>query len=185
MISQTTQDLYIGLDIGRAVLIGGAEDNPARDIRPYDLSPTGQAVLGAPTIQFDGQGAYTNSYFASSVQAFGATGDASQLEIANSSFLKPEQVTSYELGYRGKLGKFIVDMSGYYNQYQDFLANETVIAPFYGDVQLTQTVPGDPNNTPLAIAAIANEDYQIFQTYTNSEEVVNSYGGSVGVSWKF
>ena len=180
----TTQDLYIGLDIGRAVLIGGAEDNPARDIRPYDLSPTGQAVLGAPTIQFDGQGAYTNSYFASSVQAFGATGDASQLEIANSSFLKPEQVTSYELGYRGKLGKFIVDMSGYYNQYQDFLANETVIAPFYGDVQLTQTVPGDPNNTPLAIAAIANEDYQIFQTYTNSEEVVNSYGGSVGVSTK-
>jgi outer membrane receptor protein involved in Fe transport len=180
----TTQDLYIGLDIGRAVLIGGAEDNPARDIRPYDLSPTGQAVLGAPTIQFDGQGAYTNSYFASSVLAFGATGDASQLEIANSSFVKPEQVTSYELGYRGKLGKVIVDMSGYYNQYQDFLANETVIAPFYGDVQLSQTVPGDPNNTPLAIAAIANEDYQIFQTYTNSEEVVNSYGGSVGVSTK-
>ncbi|MBW2937052.1 TonB-dependent receptor [Aureisphaera sp. CAU 1614] len=180
----TTQDLYIGLDVGRAVLVGGAIDNPSRYVDDYDLSTTGQALLGASTIQFDGQGAYTNSYLLSSVQAFGATGDASQLEIANSSFVKPEQVTSFELGYRGKLGKVIVDLSGYYNQYQDFLANETVVAPFYGDVQLTQTVPGDPNNTPLAIAAIANSDFQVYQTYTNSDKDVNSYGGSIGVSTK-
>ncbi|MCB0457702.1 MAG: TonB-dependent receptor [Flavobacteriaceae bacterium] len=181
----TTQDLYIGLDVGRAVLVGGANDNPTRYMDTYDLSPTGQALLGASTIDFDGQGAYTNSYLLSSVQAFAATGDASQLEIANSTFVKPEQVTSYELGYRGKLGKVIVDLSGYYNQYQDFLANETVVAPFYGDVQLSQTVPGDPNNTPLAIAAIANSDFQVYQTYTNSDKEVNSYGGSVGVSTKF
>ena len=177
----TTQDLYIGLDVGRAVLIGGAEDNPARDVRSYGLSTTGQAILGSPTIQFDGQGAYTNSFFASSVTAFGATGDAGALEIANSNFLKPEQVTSFELGYRGKLGKFIVDLSGYYNQYQDFLANETVIAPFYGDVQLSQTLQ---DGTPLAIAAIANGDFQAYQTYTNSDAEVNSYGGSIGVSTK-
>lgn len=176
----TTQDLYIGLDVGRAILVGGATDNPARDVREYSLSPTGQAILGAPMISFDGQGAYTNSYFASSVQAFSATGDATQLEIANSDFVKPEQVTSYELGYRGKLGKVIVDLSGYYNQYQDFLANETVIAPFYGDVQGTQTVPG--TDTPLAVAALANGDFQAYQTYTNSDAEVNSYGAAIGVS---
>jgi iron complex outermembrane recepter protein len=178
----TTQDLYIGLDISRAVLVGGAEDNPARDVREYDLSPTGQAILGTSTLQFDGQGAYTNSFFASSVLAFAETGDASLLEVANSNFVKPEQVTSFELGYRGKLGKFIVDMSGYYNAYKDFLANETVIAPFYGDVQLSQIAPD--GQTPLAIAAIANTDYQVYQTYTNSDAKVNSYGGSVGVSTK-
>ena len=42
----TTQDLYIGLDVGRAVLVGGASDNPARDIRNYDVSLFGEAVFG-------------------------------------------------------------------------------------------------------------------------------------------
>ena len=79
-------------------------------------------------------------------------------------------------------GKFTVDMSGYYNMYQDFLANETVIAPFYGDVQLSQVAPD--GQTPLAVAAIANGDFQAFQTYTNSDAEVNSYGGSIGVSTK-
>ena len=178
----TTQDLYIGLDVGRAILVGGAEDNPARDIRTYDLSPTGQAVLGMNMIQFDGTGAYNNSFFASSVERFSETGDVSQLEIANSNLAKPEQVTSFELGYRGKLGKIIVDASGYYNSYKDFLANETVIAPFYGDVQLTQNLPG--TSTPLALAALSSGDFQAYQTYTNSDADVNSYGGAIGVSAK-
>jgi len=178
----TTQDLYIGLDVGRAILVGGAEDNPARDIRPYGLSPTGQAILGGPSIQFDGTAAYTNSYFASSVTSFAASGDITDLQIANSNLVQPEQVTSFEVGYRGKLNKIIVDLSAYYNSYKDFLANETVIAPFYGDVQLSQTVPGSA--TPLAVAAIANGDFQAYQTYTNSDADVNSYGGAIGVSAK-
>ncbi|NND62529.1 MAG: TonB-dependent receptor [Flavobacteriaceae bacterium] len=178
----TTQDLYIGLDVGRAVLVGGAEDNPMRDIRTYGLSPTGQAILGSETITTDGQGAYTNSFLASSVTAFGESGDVADLVIANSDFVKPEQVTSYELGYRGKLGKVIVDLSGYYNQYQDFLANETVVSPFYGDVQLSQTLTG--TTTPLAVAAIANSDFQAYQTYTNSDAEVNSYGAAIGLSTK-
>jgi len=62
------------------------------------------------------------------------------------------------------------------------LANETVIAPFYGDVQLQQTVPG--TNTPLAVAAIANGDFQPYQTYTNSDADVNSYGAAIQVSTK-
>ncbi|MAX69864.1 MAG: hypothetical protein CMC76_02015 [Flavobacteriaceae bacterium] len=177
----TTQDLYIGLDVGRAILVGGAFDNPERDIRNYDLSVVGSAITGQNNINFDGTGAYNNSFFASSVQDFGATGNPAALEIANSNYAKPEQVSSFELGYRGKINDFIIDASAYYNTYQDFLANETVIAPFYGDVQLTQTTTG---GTPLAVAAIANGDYQVYQTYTNSDETVNSYGAAVQVSTK-
>lgn len=177
----TTQDLFIGLDVGRAILVGGASNNPERDVRNYDLSPTGTAITGQSNIAFNGIGAYTNSFFASSVQAFGASTNPADLEVANSNFVKPEQVTSFEVGYRGKLDKIIIDASAYYNQYQDFLANETVIAPFYGDVALTQTLP---NGTPLAIAAIANGDFQAFQTYTNSDAEVNSYGAAIGVSTK-
>lgn len=178
----TTQDLFIGLDVGRAVLVGGASNNPQRDVRNYDLSPTGTAITGQSSIAFDGQGAYNNSYFASSVQAFAASSNPADLEIANSSYVKPEQVTSIEVGYRGKLEKVVIDASVYYNAYKDFLANETVIAPFYGDVQLTQTIPG--TSTPLAIAAIANDDFQVYQTYTNSDVDVNSYGAAIGVSTK-
>ncbi|TDI81817.1 MAG: TonB-dependent receptor [Bacteroidetes bacterium] len=178
----TTQDLYIGLDVGRAILVGGAPDNPARDIRTYDLSTTGQAILGMQSIIFDGQGAYNNSFFASSVGNFAATGDVTQLKIANSSLVIPEQVTSFEVGYRGRLNRVIVDLSGYYNSYKDFISNETVIAPFYGDVQLTQNIPG--TETPLAIVALGSGDFQVYQTYTNSDADVNSYGGAIGISTK-
>ena len=177
----TTQDLYIGLDVGRAILVGGAPDNPARDVRNYDLSANGTAITGQTNIAFDGTGAYNNSFFANSVSAFAASGNPAVLEIANSNLVKPEQVSSIEVGYRGKLDGIIIDASAYYNQYQDFLANETVIAPFYGDVQLTQTLP---NGTPLAVAAIANGDFQAYQTYTNSDETVNSYGAAIQVSAK-
>jgi outer membrane receptor protein involved in Fe transport len=177
----TTQDLYIGLDVGRAILVGGAPDNPARDIRNYDLSPTGTAITGQTSLEVNGTGAYNNSFFANSVGAFAATGNPAALEVANSNLAQPEQVTSYELGYRGKFSGVIVDASAYYNQYQDFLANETVISPFYGDVGLTQTLP---NGTPLAVAAIANGDFQAYQTYTNADEDVNSYGAAIQVSTK-
>ncbi len=177
----TTQDLYIGLDVGRAILVGGAPDNPARDVRNYDLSANGTAIVGQSNIDFDGTGAYNNSFFANSVGAFSETGNPAALEIANSNLAQPEQVSSFELGYRGKLDGIIVDASAYYNKYQDFLANETVIAPFYGDVQLSQTLPG---GTPLAVAAIANGDFQAYQTYTNSDEEVNSYGAAIQVSTK-
>ena len=58
----TTQDLYIGLDVGRAILVGGAPDNPARDVRNYDLSAFGKAFVGSETIDKDGTGAYNNSF---------------------------------------------------------------------------------------------------------------------------
>jgi len=177
----TTQDLYIGLDVGRAILIGGASDNPARDVRNYGLSATGTTITGQTNLDIDGTGAYNNSFFASSVSAFAASGNPAALEIANSNLAQPEQVSSIEIGYRGKIDAIIIDASAYYNKYEDFLANETVIAPFYGDVQLSQALP---DGTPLAIAAIASGDFQAYQTYTNSDEVVNSYGAAIQVSTK-
>ena len=184
----TTQDLYIGLDVGRAVLIGGAFDNPERYSKQFsvadgNLSPFGAAILGSPTLDLDGTGAYENSFTANSVsQDFSQSGNPADLEIGNSSLATPEQVSSFEIGYRGKEAGIVLDASVYYNIYQDFLSNENVIAPFYGDVELTETIPG--TNTPLAVAAIANGDFQVFQTYTNTEEEVRSYGGAIGLSTK-
>ncbi|WP_132704692.1 TonB-dependent receptor [Winogradskyella wandonensis] len=170
----TTQDLYIGLDVGRAVLIGGAFDNPERYSRDYGVSVDGQNLGNPATITQTGAAAYNNSFLASSVQAFAETGNPANLQIGNSSLATPEQVTSFEVGYRGKVEGFVIDASAYYNQYQDFLANETVIAPLYGTV-------GDNS---LSLAAIANGDFQAYQTYTNSDADINSYGAAVQVSTK-
>ena len=88
--------------------------------------------------------------------------------------MKPEQVSSFEVGYRGKLNKLIVDASVYYNSYKDFISNERVIAPLYG-------VAGDGG---LSLAALQNGDVAVWQTYTNSSVNVNSYGAAIGLSTK-
>jgi len=170
----TTQDLFIGLDTGAYVLVGSAPDNLERYSQPYDISAAGQ-LLGQPaTITQSGGVAYTNSYTAASALAAAATGNPAVLEVANPSIIKPEQVSSAEVGYRGKFKNLIVDFSTYYNKYKDFISQGRVISPFYGTV-------GDEG---LSLAAIANRDYQIYGSYTNAEADVKSYGASIGLSMK-
>ena len=171
----TTQDLFIGLDAGRAILVGSAADNLDRYSRNFAVSGTAQSLYGQPaTITQTGRAAYENSYTASSVQALSATGNPGVLQVSNPDLVKPEQVTSMEVGYRGKIGNVTLDMSAYYNQYSDFISGENVIAPFYGTV-------GDNG---LSVAAIAAGDYQVYQAYTNSPVDVNSFGGSAMLTAK-
>ncbi|TJY38119.1 TonB-dependent receptor [Pontimicrobium aquaticum] len=170
----TTQDLFIGLDAGVGILVGSAPDNLDRYVRDYDISTEGQG-LGTPAmVTQTGAAAYNNSYSAASVQAFAASGNPALLETGNPEVVKPEKVSSLEVGYRGKLDKTIIDLSIYYNKYQDFISGENVVAPLYGTV-------GDNS---LSIAALANGDYVGYQTYTNSEADVDSYGASIGISTK-
>ncbi|WP_375238121.1 TonB-dependent receptor [Aurantibacter sp.] len=162
----TTQDLFIGLDAGRAILVGSAESNLDRYSRDFTAN---DGTVYTQT----GAAAYNNSYSASSVTEFAETGNPAVLEVANPNTVNPEKVTSLEVGYRGKFKKIIVDFGTYYNRYQDFISQEVVIAPFYGSV-----------NDASGIAAIANSDFQAYSTYTNSDVDVNSYGASIGLSTK-
>ena len=62
----STQDLFIGLDTGRSVLVGSAPDNLDRYSRTHPVSAAGQ-ISGQPaTITQTGGAAYTNSYLESS-----------------------------------------------------------------------------------------------------------------------
>ena len=185
----TTQDLFIGLDAGRALLVGSAPNNLDRYSNDFDISVSGQGLLsllsgGQPaptTITQTGTAAYNNSYTASSVGAFAATGDASQLVVANPDVVKPEQVTAIEVGYRGKFNNLIVDFSAYRNSYKDFISTEIVVAPYYGVV-----VEAAPTGLPLPVGAlaIANGDYTAYSAYTNSRAGITSYGASIGLSTK-
>ncbi|MEH6534849.1 MAG: TonB-dependent receptor [Psychroserpens sp.] len=170
----TTQDLFIGLDSGQGFLVGSSPDNLERWSRDLPVSGPGQ-VLGQPaTITQTGAAPYTNSYTGSSLEEFAATGNPAVLTVANPDLVKPEQVTSAEIGYRGKLDGLIVDLSVYYNSYKDFISQERVASPLYGTA-------GDGS---LSVAAIVNGDFQGYSAYTNAEAEVNSFGGSIGLSTK-
>ncbi len=161
----TTQDLFIGLDIGRAILVGSAPSNLDRDIRTFPLSGNGQNITGMNTATIAGRAAYENSFTVSSVQD-------GTFQKANINLVKPEEADVFEVGYRGKIFNFIIDASAYYSQYQNFISNEFVIVPLYGTV-------GDNS---LSIEAVQNGDTEVYQTYTNADVDVNSFGGSIGVS---
>ena len=184
----TTQDQYIGLDAGPAILVGSAPDNLDRYISsPLPNSGTAQ-LLGFPsTVELSGRAAYENSFTAASLFAFGASAaqgspNPALLEIANFEYVKPERVTAYEIGYRAGFGKLALDMSAYYNKYEDFIGNKTVVVPHYGMVNFSDIHPFVQQ--PNALIAIGNGDWQAFQVYTNSAADVKSYGGSIGMTTK-
>ena len=170
----TTQDLFIGLDAGRAILVGSAPDNLDRYSRDFAVSGGGQGLGQPATITQTGAAAYNNSYSAASVMRLGETGNPADLVVSNPDLVQPEKVTSFEVGYRGKVNKLVIDFSTYYNSYKDFISQEVVIAPYYGTV-------GDGS---LSVAAIANDDFQAYSAYTNTDADVNSYGASLGLSMK-
>lgn len=162
----SNQDLFIGLDLGALILIGSSEGNGEKFIRNAVLS-------NGSTTTFNGSLANTNSYSASSAQAFAATGDASLLQVANPNEVTPEQVTSFEVGYRGQLfdKKVTVDVSAYYSTYDDFIATENVVAPLVGSVF-----------DATGIQDLVNGDTRVFRATTNSDTDIESYGIVAGVN---
>ena len=163
----TTQDLYIGLNAGSALLVGAAEDNLDRYVVDVPLSTNGQAIVGSETITMTGRAAYENAFSRATVEAGAPT-------AVNTPLVKPEKVTAMELGYRGQIGKLVIDVSGYYNDYEDFISQKIVLAPKYGTA-------GDG---ALSLLALQNGDFQAFNAYTNSMADITSYGVTAGVEAK-
>ena len=132
----STQDQYIGFNVGSAILLGSAPDNLTRFKETLPIStPTGQFFAGGTSVNITGQNAYDNSYTAASVAALTATGNPALLKKTNLAFVKPEEVKAIELGYRSFIQDMSVDINGYYNVYNNFIGNLNVVAPLYGKAQ--------------------------------------------------
>ncbi|AWA29471.1 hypothetical protein HYN48_04860 [Flavobacterium magnum] len=187
----TTQDQYIGLDLGPFALIGSAPDNLTRYVETRTNSAAGAAIAGnGPVSTLSGVQAYNNSYTIPSVQAFGAAlaanpgdlaGAAALLDVAEIGLVKPERVQAFELGYRAVVKNDLsVDVSTYYNIYNDFLSQARVFTPYYGLVGNDVT---NPENLK-SYQALINGDRRVYQIYTNSKAQVTSLGFGIGVSKK-
>jgi iron complex outermembrane recepter protein len=167
----TIGDQYIKLNAGPIIILGGA---------PVNSKDTKEA------------NAYNNSFTIASVSAFGAafgkevgSGVAFPTAVANNkdkllksdvAYIKPEQVKSYEIGYKTLLNnKLIFDINYYYSQYTDFLINNVVMAPV-SDVLGSD---GKPNYN--AATDILSAKTQLYQLYTNAADKVSIQGVGIGL----
>lgn len=187
----TTQDQYIGFNIGNAVLLGSAPDNLTRFNETFNLSAEGQLYTGNATKVMNGNDAYGNSYIASSVTAFSAMAGtdpvaaAALLKKSRANFVKPEEVKAFELGYRSVFEGTSIDINGYYNIYNNFIGNLNVVSPFYGTAQDNPNIAAGTSDPGVqSIRALQNGEYRAYQLYTNSDVEINSLGFGVGLSRK-
>lgn len=147
--------------------MGGAAANLDRDVRTFPVSAQAQA-LGIPaTSTIVGRAAYENSFSLSSVLAGAPVAKATRQ-------VQAEQIDAVEAGYRGKIGRFVIDISAYYNSYTNFNAGELKAVPLYGTAGEDQ----------LSLLALRNGDFKVYQAYTNTDVPVKSYGFVAGVDTK-
>ncbi len=101
-----------------------------------------------------------------------------KLVKSNVPYIKPELVSSFEIGYKGFFNKNLLFDINYYNsQYQDFLINTVVIR-----TDSPVTLP-DGSINPAAGADIMSGKTQAFQLYTNAADKVSTQGISAGLSY--
>lgn len=188
----STQDQYIGFNVGSAVLLGSAPDNLLRYKETLAVSTAvGQAFAGGTTVVMDGLKAYGNSYTASSVNAFSAlagsdpVAGAALLKKTNVNYVKPEEVKAFEIGYRSFVKDVSVDLNAYYNVYNNFIGNLNVVAPYYGTAQDAPNPAAGPTNPGAqTLHALQNGNYRAYQLYTNTDVEIKSFGFGAGLSKK-
>ncbi|MEO7265053.1 MAG: TonB-dependent receptor [Ferruginibacter sp.] len=136
----STQMQWINLDLLSYKLIGG--NQAFKQIYHFDTNP-----------------AYDRDSLKSGKQVKQSFGE-----------LKPESLTSFELGYRGLQlnDKLLIDIYGYYGQYTDFLARRVVVQNKRGNA----ITPGDADTG------------QIYSIPINATAKVKTYGFGLGLDYK-
>jgi outer membrane receptor protein involved in Fe transport len=196
----STQDQYIGFNVGSAVLIGSAPDNLLKYSETRDVAngtpAIGQVYAGGSTVVMTGENAYLNSYTKASVDQFAAfakanpgntPGAAALLRVTNVNNVKPEEVQAFELGYRSQYEGVNIDLNGYYNIYNNFIGNTVSVAPLYGTASETfdfaQGAPTYVTNPAVqTLHALANGNVRAYQLYTNTDLQIESLGFGIGLS---
>ena len=160
----TTQGQYIDLDVLTARLLGGLPFLAEK----YNVTE--------------------NAFTLESVDRFSrellAGNQAALLELepyTEFSPVKPEQIQSFEVGYKGILGnRLMVDAAYYYNIYDDFIAQFRVRRAA-GPIDLQN--PANPMNQQVAPSLLSGDASNTFQLYTNIDETVKSHGAVLGLDY--
>lgn len=170
----TTQGQYIDLNVLTARLLGGL---------PY-LANKYNVTQSSYTLESVER--FTDALLQAQTpqQQIAAAG---QLEpYQNFDPVKPEQIQSFEIGYKGLIAnKLLIDAAYYYNIYDDFIAQfrvRQINSDFSGDgvIQQGEILPPSAETLPLLLSGTA---LNTFQLYTNVEETVKSQGAVLGFEY--
>ncbi len=140
------------------ILLGGTKANAER----YGVMEGG-AWTNASYNAFRAAGGSLNT----TTGATQGTADPGLLQTATLSYVKPEQLNAYELGYKGLVAsKLLVDLNGYYTTYTNFIGQ--------------QVVAGKSSTTHQGKQVNAGT---LWAPYTNLREDVKTYGVGLGLSY--
>jgi iron complex outermembrane receptor protein len=153
-----TQAQYIFFPVGTNTLLGSAKDNAER----YGVHKGGAWTRASYE-------AYRTSGGFLAADGTPTGGDPNLLVTDDVDYVKPEQLVSYEIGYKGLFTQnFIVDLNVYYSSYSDFIGGDDVAAKFQTTHQGVNFAPGT-----------------IYSPYRNSKEDVTSTGVGLGLTYNF
>lgn len=152
-----TQAQFIYFPSSSGILLGSTEANAAR----YGVHNGGGYT--------DGSYAAYRASGGSLDPTTGATngGNPALLVTADIPYVAPERLHAYELGYKGVFNnKVMIDLNGYYTEYNDFIGAQIVAAKSATSHQ----------GNPLPAGTR-------FSLYNNSVEKVKSYGVGLGMTY--
>lgn len=191
--------------------------NPTTQGQHIDLNVVSARLLGGLKYYRDKHDIFTNAYTMASVNAFvekfanEANGDGSQLgnpeylsllvpyNEADVPEVKPEQVSSFEVGYKALINnRLLLDLVGYYNLYNNFITQVQMRkAAGIIDIEGVSTDPTSPDYWgihPKTEANIRNAQTLLtpittpgqentFQTYTNFNKQVVAAGAAFSADY--
>lgn len=153
-------------------------------------------VGGLPIVE-QGLGYFTNSALTNSVTAYTTKVNTlvsqqamslanaqlaakNLLQTANPKAIRPEQISSFEIGYKSSLleNRLFVDAEAYFNQYKYFIGQLEVTTPNAGSVN-------NFNDTSVLNSLYNNSNATRYRVQVNSQSKVKNYGFAAGVSYNF
>jgi len=170
----SAQEQYINLNLGFMQLLGGL---PAI-VNPYDVvgkSFTQQSV----TNYANDVNNYVNQYGTDSASA-AVQKYKGELTPLNVTYVKPERVQSFEVGYKGLLSdnNFFYDLSAYYTINHDFIGFYNVVRPQSGSTQNSDSI------TSAAYSLVdPTQTAKYYQLTMNMPGNVNTYGVALGLTY--
>ena len=151
----------------------------------------------------EGLGYLENSYTQASVVSFNAAVAAqgntdgaaleykSLLTIANLPKARPEQITSFEAGYKSVLfnNKVVVDIDAYSNTYKGFLGQVQVFVPkgeqVGSDAAVIAMLDRSRDATTATSSTAASNGQERYRVYTNAVNNYRNFGSSLGITYSF
>jgi outer membrane receptor protein involved in Fe transport len=152
-----TQAQYIYFNNPSGILLGGVPSNASR-----------YGIYNGGAYSYDSYSQFVSHGGSLDANGNPVGGDPNyQPKVVNLSYIKPEQLWSYEVGYKGVIAKkLLVDLNYYYTSYNNFLG-ETYVASISPTTHQGKTIaPGS-----------------LWYPYVNSPYTLTSQGIGLGLSY--